>query len=187
MVFPSEFTESTVRVQLLPQELVEVDVDVVVELVVEEDEEDSEVEDDEVVELEEEREEEEVEVMELDEEDDELPVVVELLEVDDEPLLEDEELLPEVVDDEEDDDEPELELELDVETLNWYVSPPQKPVFPVEAISDAPDNTSRAPARGRLYFATSNVSVEGELPEFVALTSTVDPETISAVSPAGTF
>jgi hypothetical protein len=49
------------------------------------------------------------------------------------------------------------------------------------------DSISSVPVRGRLYCAMSRLTVAGELPEFVPLANTVEPESISAVSPADTF
>jgi hypothetical protein len=67
------------------------------------------------------------------------------------------------------------------------VSPAQTLVVPVVATTVLPDSISRAAASGNSYCAIFNVSVAGEDPVFVALAYTVDPETISAISPAGTL
>jgi hypothetical protein len=202
--------------EVVEELVVEEEDDVVLEELVVEEDDDEELEEDEwVLELDDEEldvvlDEEELEDDELLEELEELEEEEELLE--DDELLE--ELLEEL--DEEEEDEEELEeLEEEDELLddevvvgvNWYVSPPQKDVLPVvativlpvlldvddvdfeeeELLADPPDRISSVPGRGMLYWAMSRFTVAGELPVFVALARTVAPETISAVSPPGTF
>jgi hypothetical protein len=68
------------------------------------------------------------------------------------------------------------------------VSPAQKLTLPVVATTVLPDNISREkPVNGKLYWAIFRLNVAAEEPVLVALASTVDPDTISATSPAGTF